>query len=298
MECYGADYSSGTWRPEVLLGGDLPGFPDLEGEDRDHYEVVFPGGERSWPGEAAYAALYQQAICEHALLCICAPDESKRVTAGGMSSGRWYAPLEIAGTYHLDGNVARDLVLSWMYIHEGERIEHVAGLPMDTLAARIEAAPKGTRIGVATNAKHRTEHIIIDREATSTKLGWPLHPGALRRGPRKRLPTDVELSREDVLAALQTPPAVLLEALEASAVPDQDWLDAEAIARAMIDAEKKGEATSEIYWPDGTHVQFLKHHAPYHVRRLPNGGVLLATHPYRTLWQLWADALLLLGIRT
>ena len=28
------------------------------------------------------------------------------------------------------------------------------------------------------------------------------------------------------------------------------------------------------------------------------GGVLLATHPYRTLWQLWADALFLLGIRS
>jgi hypothetical protein len=32
------------------------------------------------------------------------------------------------------------------------------------------------------------------------------------------------------------------------------------------------------------------------VRRLPNGGVMLATHPYRTLWPLWADALFLLGI--
>jgi hypothetical protein len=33
------------------------------------------------------------------------------------------------------------------------------------------------------------------------------------------------------------------------------------------------------------------------VRRLPNGAVMLATHPYRTLWPLWADALGLLGIR-
>lgn len=139
---------------------------------------------------------------------------------------------------------------------------------------------------------------MIDMEATSTKLGWPLHPGAVRRGARKRLPTDAELSREEVLAALQVPPALLLEALEASAVPNQDWRDAEAIAHRMSDAKEKGEATSEIYWPDGTHAQFLKHHAPTHVRRLPNGGVLLATHPYRTLWPLWADALLLLGIRT
>jgi hypothetical protein len=32
------------------------------------------------------------------------------------------------------------------------------------------------------------------------------------------------------------------------------------------------------------------------MRRLPNGGVLLATHPDRILWPLWADALFLLGI--
>ncbi|MDC3956794.1 hypothetical protein KEG38_23235 [Polyangium jinanense] len=295
MQCHGVDYNVGRWKPEVLLGGDWQDFPSPE--EMRCFEFVLPDGERSPAAEAAYVAMYHQRMCEHALLCVCSPDESKRVTTGGISSGRWYAPLEIAGTYHLDGNVARDLVLSWMYIHEGERIEYIAGLPMDALAARIEATPKGTRIGIATNAKHRGEHIVLDMEATNTKLGWPLHPGAVRRGARKRLPTDVELSREEVLAALQLPPVVLLEALEASAVPDQDWRDAEAIARAMTEAKEKGGATSEIYWPDGTHVQFLKHHAPYHVRRLPNGGVLLATHPYRTLWQLWADALNLLGIR-
>ncbi|WP_437651507.1 hypothetical protein [Sorangium sp. So ce362] len=31
-------------------------------------------------------------------------------------------------------------------------------------------------------------------------------------------------------------------------------------------------------------------------RRLPSGGVVLATHPYRTLWPLWADALFALGL--
>jgi hypothetical protein len=44
------------------------------------------------------------------------------------------------------------------------------------------------------------------------------------------------------------------------------------------------------------HAQFLERHAPYHVRRLPSRGVRLATHPYRTLWPLWAHALFLLGI--
>jgi hypothetical protein len=44
-------------------------------------------------------------------------------------------------------------------------------------------------------------------------------------------------------------------------------------------------------------VRWIEQHAPFHVRRLPNGGVRLATHPYRILWPLWADALHLLDIR-
>jgi hypothetical protein len=44
------------------------------------------------------------------------------------------------------------------------------------------------------------------------------------------------------------------------------------------------------------HVYFLVDHAPFYIRRLPSGGVLLATHPYRTLWPLWADALFALGL--
>jgi hypothetical protein len=43
------------------------------------------------------------------------------------------------------------------------------------------------------------------------------------------------------------------------------------------------------------HVPFIQRHAPYPVRRLPGGSVVLATHPSRTLWPLYADALGLLG---
>ncbi|WP_437713486.1 hypothetical protein WMF45_47005 [Sorangium sp. So ce448] len=44
------------------------------------------------------------------------------------------------------------------------------------------------------------------------------------------------------------------------------------------------------------HVRFIERHSPYHVQRLPNGGLLLATHPFRTLWPLWTDALSVLGM--
>ena len=106
------------------------------------------------------------------------------------------------------------------------------------------------------------------------------------------------LTREQVLAVLKTPPATLLEALEAAAVPDDEWLRVEPLAIEMIEAKNQGAPTLEVNVTSGHHVRFIEQHAPFHVRRLPNGGVLLATHPYRTLWKLWADALLLLGIRT
>jgi hypothetical protein len=294
MECCGVDYRA-QWRPHIMLGAELPDWPEVD--DPFQPDVVLHGGKRSRMGEAALFTMGALDVLEHVLLRICAPDESKRVTTGGMSGWRWEAPLELTGTYNLDGNVARDVALSWISIYEGDRIEHVAGLTMDALAARVDAASTGTRIGVAADVKRRGEHTRIDLEATSTKLGWPPHPGAVRQGARKMLPTDVVLTREEVLAILQTPPSVLLDALEAAAVPDPDWRDAEATALEMIEAKKRGEPTAQIIYPDGTHAHFLEHHAPFHVRRLPNGGVLLATHPYRTLWPLWADALDLLGIR-
>jgi hypothetical protein len=261
-------------------------------------DVVFPDGERSRTGEAALTGRREQADIEDLLLRICVQDASKRVTTGCISLGYWSPPIELAGTFNADGNVARDVALSWLYIHDGDRVERAAGLSIDALAARVDGAPKGTRVGVSTNVKHLTEHVRRDVEAASSRQDRPPHPGVVRRGARAILPTDVELTREQVLKVLDTAPSVLLEALEAAAVPDGEWRDAEALALKMIEAKNQGEPTVEVDVTQGPHVQFIKHHAPYHVRRLPNGGVLLATHPYRTLWQLWADALLLLGIRT
>ncbi|WP_437675169.1 hypothetical protein [Sorangium sp. So ce131] len=99
-----------------------------------------------------------------------------------------------------------------------------------------------------------------------------------------------------------TPPDLLLEALEASALPDAAWRAVEPRARELIhevidEAEtREGEPSYEVTVATGRHVRFIERHSPYHVRRLPNGGLLLATHPFRTLWPLWADALFLLGM--
>ena len=79
-------------------------------------------------------------------------------------------------------------------------------------------------------------------------------------------------------------------------MPDDEWRAVEPRAREAIQATKDGAPTHEVDVTTRKHVQFIERHAPYHVRRLPNGGVLLATHPYRALWQLYADALFLLGI--
>ncbi|NUQ76279.1 MAG: hypothetical protein HUU21_22295 [Polyangiaceae bacterium] len=260
-------------------------------------DVVFPDGKRSRLGEAAMMARQAQADVEDLLLRICIPDESNRVTTGCISLEGWYSPIELAGTYNADGNITRDVALSWLHIHDGDRVERVAGLSVDALAERVEAAPKGMRVGVSTTVKHLYEHVRRDLESANSRNDRPTHPGAVRRGARSIAPTDVELTREQVLGVLETPPSVLLEALETAAFPDDEWRDAEAIALEMVEAKKQGAPTLEVNVDTGHHRHFIEQHALYHVRRLPNGGVMLATHPYRTLWPLWADALDLLGIR-
>jgi hypothetical protein len=107
-----------------------------------------------------------------------------------------------------------------------------------------------------------------------------------------------QLKERQVLAVLETPPAKLLEAFEFAAVPDAEWRAVEPNALEKIEAKKQGAQCDEVEVNTRRHLRFLENHAPYHVRRLPHGGVMLATHPYRTLWPLWADAFALLGIRT
>jgi hypothetical protein len=170
----------------------------------------------------------------------------------------WSAPILMAATYHADGCVGRDLALSWMYLHDNERLEPAAGLPLAALRERLEAVPGGSTMSV------------MDKGT---------------------------LIREEVLAALALRPDELLEALEAAAVSDNEWLAVEPLVHHAIEEAARGAHTVQVHVFTEPHVRFIQAHAPFHVRRLPNGAVLLATHPYRTLWPLWADALDLLGIR-
>jgi hypothetical protein len=255
---------------------------------------------RSVEAEAAIASMEVQQETEDIFLGLCAPDERARVTTGACSGhglSDWPAPVEACATYHADAKVARDLALAWVHLHDGEMVGRAAHLSLDALHPRVEAAPKGARVGVATTIERIAEHHTLDDEASRSRAERSTHAGAIRCVPRARLPGDIELTREQVLAALATPPTILFEALEAAAVPDDEWRAAEPLALELLEAIQQGAPTEEVK-VTGKHTRFIERHAPYHVRRLPNGGVLLATHPYRTLWPLWADALLLLGIRT
>jgi hypothetical protein len=225
----------------------------------ERLDIALGGGARSVEVEAAIAFIGAQPDVEDVLLRFCAPDASSRVTTGGCSRfWDWSAPLELGATYHADASlVARDLALSWVHLHDKDKMERAAGMTLDALHARVDAAPHGARVPIA------------------------------GRG---------ELSRETVLKALSTSPTALLDALEACALPDEEWRAVEPLALETIEATKAGVETYKVDLTTRKHVRFLERHAPYHVRRLPNGGVMLATHPYRTLWQLYADALFLLGI--
>jgi hypothetical protein len=249
-------------------------------------------GPRSAEVETAIAGMLLQPDVEDLLLRFCT---SPHITTGGYAElPGWKAPVEMAGTYHADAAaVARDLALSWVHLHEGEPVERASRLSIDDLRAHVESAPAGARIPIATDA-HRLAEQNWGRHQKTDPTQRRLRP---QRPKRVARPGDDEISREQILAALSTPPATLLEALEAAAAaPDDEWRAVEPFARETMDATRLGVPTYEADVTTREHVRFLQEHAPYHVRRLPNGGVMLATHPFRILWPLWADALSLLGI--
>ncbi|MRG97176.1 hypothetical protein [Polyangium spumosum] len=260
-------------------------------------EFVLGAGPRSASVEATAIAIDTQGDVEQLLLGLCAPDAGLVTTGACSYCWPWGAPLECNATYHADAvSVARDLALSWVHLHDGYHPGAVAGLSLEELAARVEAAPEDARVGIADSLDRVEKHFHEDHEASKSFPTRAPLPTLARKGPRPIRSGDEELTREQVLRALATPPAVLLDALETAAFPDDEWRAAEPLAREAIEAKKQGAPTLEIM-VTSKHRRFIEHHAPYHVRRLPSGGVLLATHPYRTLWPLWADALNLLGIR-
>lgn len=258
-------------------------------------------------GAALLGHIWQEHM-DHVFLAMCAPDAHSRVKMGvytaldkfygldleAIGTIGWQAPLEMAATYHGNHQVARDLAFSWIDLHEHRPIDSVVHLSLDELIKRIEAVPAGTSIGISSRMEHLVAHGLDESNACTLEFEQRTALNCV--SPRPRYPEDDELTREQVLATLQTPSETLLQALEAAAAPDADWLEAHDQALNVLAAPGGGTT-----WAGGLdsfeHRCFLEAHAPYHVRRLPNGGVMLATHPYRYLWPLWADALALLGIR-
>ncbi|WP_441292758.1 hypothetical protein ACSRUE_22290 [Sorangium sp. KYC3313] len=241
-----------------------------------HMDLALGRGPRSVQAEAVLAWHMALEDIDDVLLRLCAPDASGRVPTGGCTTARtWLAPVAMCATYNADArDIARDLALSWLCLHDKERVSRTAGLPLEALRARVEAAPPGACVALRHGSAHSSS-----------------------------------LSREAVLKALEIPPSALLEALEAAAEkPDGAWRAAEPRAREIYERtlpfrgrDEQGTETgngSPLSQVEITldHFEFLVDHAPFRVRRLPSGGVVLATHPYRSLWPLWSDALFALGL--
>ncbi|WP_438039080.1 hypothetical protein [Sorangium sp. So ce128] len=241
-----------------------------------HMDLALDRGPRSVQAEAVLAWHMALKDIEDVLLRLCAPDASGRIPTGGCTTARtWLAPIALCATYNADArDIARDLALSWLCLHYKERVSRIAGLSLEALRARVEAAPPGACVALRHAGAHSSS-----------------------------------LSREAVLKALETPPSALIEALEAAAeAPDGAWRAAEPRGREIYERtlpfrgrDEQGTETgngSPLSQVEITiaHFEFLVHHARFYVRRLPSGGVVLATHPYRTLWPLWSDALFALGL--
>ncbi|WP_437713488.1 hypothetical protein WMF45_47010 [Sorangium sp. So ce448] len=107
------------------------------------------------------------------------------------------------------------------------------------------SSPRAARVGVASAVERVGERWGLDRDASRSRAERPTRADAIRRVPRARLAGNEDLTREQVLAALSMPPATLIGALEASAVPDEARRSVEPrareIAQEIIDEHREGE---------------------------------------------------------
>ncbi|MGK3999541.1 hypothetical protein [Sorangium sp. So ce1024] len=242
-------------------------------------ELAWGRPPRSFEAEAELAWLILQIDLEDLLLRFCEPDGSGRVRTGACTNAwEWHAPVTTCATYNADAReIARDLAVSWVHLHDQDSVSRIAGIPLSMLHARVDAAPRGSRVAMAPPRGSR-----VARKGGGARA-W-------------------SLSRETVLKALAAPPSALLDALEASARPDDARRAAASRAAEILERTRRLAETGDgpPTWPVDAdtyrHFRFLKKHPPFLVRRLASGGVVLATHPYCSLWPLWADALDALGL--
>lgn len=263
-----------------------------------HLPVFTDGRPRSLEGEAAAVALPTLQDAEDLLDRLAGAEASRFCTAAHLHLDLGLSPpVEASGSYTRSlEEIARDLAAAWVYLHDGDHPAILPRMPLEALRSRVEAAPRGAHVGVAVDLPQARAHQERERAAAHIRSERARRPGAVRSVPRARLSADVLLTREQVLKALATAPNILLEALEAAAVPDEEWRNAEVDAKQLL-ALRDDLAAPEVDVATGRHKRWIERYAPSSVRRLSSGGVTLTTHPYRTLWALWADALALLGIR-
>lgn len=288
----------------------------LSVRDTDILPKDFYLPESSWdklsiPVEAAILGHVWQERLDDIFLAMCAPDAHSRVKMGvynildklygidlvnGIGSVGWNAAVEMAATYHGNHEVARDLACSWFHLHEHLAADSYVHLSLDEMIMQVEAAPKGSSIGVSSRLDHVAKHGLDESNACTLEFKQRTALNCVSSRPR--YPEDDELTREQVLATLQTPSETLLQALEAvAAALDPEWIEAEKVALEIL-AMLNEDVPS--YWQTMDRYEqrcFLEAHAPFQVRRLQNGGVMLNAYPYRYLWPLWAKTLDLLGIR-
>jgi hypothetical protein len=278
---------------------------------KDFYIPASLCDKLSIPVDAAMLGHLWQEHLDHIFLAMCAPDEHSRVKMGvynildklygidlenGVGSIGWHAAVEMAATYHGNHEVARDLACSWLDLYGHRSADSYVHLSLDEMIMQVEAAPKRSSIGVSSQLDHVAKHGLDEWNASTLEVEQrtPLNYVS----PRPRYPEDDELTREQVLATLQTPSETLLQALEAvAAAPDPEWIEAEKVALEVL-AMPTEDVPSGWQRVDRYKQRcFLEQHGPFQVRRLQNGGVMLNAYPYRYLWPLWARALDLLGIR-
>jgi hypothetical protein len=282
---------------------------DILPQDFDVPEAWY--GKLSIPVGAAIVGHIWQEYMDHIFLAMCAPDAHSRVKMGvynvldklygidlenGIGSIGWQAAVEMAATYHGNHEVARDLACSWFDLHEHRSADSYVHLSLDEMIMQVEKAPKGSSVGVSSQLDHVAKHGLDESNACTVEFEQRTALNCV--SPRPRYPEDDELSREQVLATLQTPSETLLQALEAAAAaPDPEWVEAEKQALDALARLKESESSPWERLDRYKQRCFLEAHAPFQVRRLPNGGVMLNAYPYGYLWPLWARALDLLGIR-
>jgi hypothetical protein len=278
---------------------------------KDFYVPASSFDMLSIPVEAAMLGHLWQERLDHIFLAMCAPDEQSRVKMGvynildklygidlvnGIGSVGWNAAVEMAATYHGNHEVARDLACSWLHLHEHRTADSYVHQSLDEMILQVEAAPKGSSVGVSSRLDHVAKHGLDELNASSlvVEQRTPLNYVS----PRPRYPEDDELTREQVLATLQTPSETLLQALEAvAAARDPEWIEAEKVALEVLAMFSEDVPSGWQRLDRYDQRCFLEEHGPFQVRRLQNGGVMLNAYPYGYLWPLWAKALDLLGIR-